>query len=131
MCEPQCDLNQIPALGSRATCRWFSVARLRESPIALQVVAVAWLAWFALGSWLYGGDAPLRIYVQAFVILLAAAIFLLRGSRIAWALVVLANGVTAISVLSRGDWGWGIFHLTLLVVLFTPQARRYVWRRRV
>jgi len=107
------------------------VARLLESPRALQAGAAAWLAWFVLGALLYGGAAPLRTYIQAFVVLLAVAIFLLRGSRIAWALVVLANGVTVLLILPRGNWEWGLFHLALLAVLFTPQARRYVWRRRV
>lgn len=106
------------------------MTRLRESPRALQVFAVAWLASFVLGSLLNGGDAPLRIYVWAFIVLLTAAFFLLRGSRIAWTLLALGSGVAVISALPRGNWTWGLFHLALLAVLFTPEARRYVWRRR-
>lgn len=105
------------------------MARLRESPRALQALAVAWLASFALGSLLDGGDAPVRIYVQAFIILLIAAFFLLRGSRIAWVLFAFGSGVAVVSVFPRGDLAWGFFHLALLAVLFTPEARRYVWRR--
>lgn len=106
------------------------MARLRESPRALQALAVAWLASFVVGSLLDGGNAPVRIYVQAFIVLLIAAFFLLRGSRIAWVLFAVGSGAAVVSVLPKGGLAWGFFHLTLLVVLFTPEARRYVWRRR-
>jgi hypothetical protein len=93
--------------------------------------AAAWLASFVLTSLLYGGGAPLRIYLGAFVLLLAATLFLLCGSRVAWILFALGNGAALLSVLLSGEWGWGIFHLALLAVLFAPQARRYVWHHRV
>ncbi|HEY5815757.1 MAG TPA: hypothetical protein VIS95_05395 [Solirubrobacterales bacterium] len=96
----------------------------------MQVFAIAWLAWFALGSLLYGGSAPIRIYVFAFIVLFTVAILLLRGSRIAWVLVVLGNGVAVVSVLFRDKWWWALFHLALLTLLFTPEARRYIWRQR-
>lgn len=97
----------------------------------MQIFAVAWLGSFVLTSLLYGGGAPLRIYVGAFVVLLAATLFLLRGSRVAWTLLVLANGAAIVSVLSKSIWGWGAFHLALLALLFAPDARRYVWHHRV
>jgi hypothetical protein len=94
------------------------------------VFAVALLAEFVVTALLFGGDAPLRIYVQAFLVLLVLVIFLLRGSRIAWTLCVLGDGAVIISVLSRGKWGWGIFYAALLLALLTPEARRYIWRQR-
>jgi len=107
------------------------VARLRESPRPLQIFAIGWLVWFVLGSLLYGGNAPIRIYVFAFIVLSAVVVFLLRGSRVAWVLVVLGNGVAVVSVLVRGEWWWALFHLALLALLFTPEARRYIWRQRI
>jgi hypothetical protein len=107
------------------------VARLRESPRSLQVFAIGWLAWFVLGSLLYGGNAPIRIYAFAFVVLSAVVVLLLRGSRVAWILVVLANGVAVVSVSLNGEWWWALFHLALLALLFTREARRYIWRQRI
>ena len=75
-------------------------------------------------------EAPIRIYVFAFIILFTVAVFLFRGSRIAWVLVVLGNGVAVVSVLFRGEWWWGLFYLALLVLLFMPEARRHIWRQR-
>lgn len=92
--------------------------------------AVALLAEFVVTALLFGGDAPLRIYVQAFLLLLALVVFLLRGSRIAWTLCVLGNGAVMVSVFSRDKWGWGIFYAALLLALLAPEARRYVWRQR-
>lgn len=82
-----------------------------------------------LGSLLYGGSAPTKIYVFAFIVLLAIALLLLRGSRVAWVLAVLGNGVAVISVLTRDEWWWVLFHLALLTLLLTPEVRRYIWRR--
>jgi hypothetical protein len=102
------------------------VARIREGPGVLWAFAVAWLGWFALTALLYGGDAPFRTFAGAFVVMAVAAFFLLRGSRVAWALLVLTNGAAALSLLHR-DIPWGFFHLALLAALFAPEARRYVW----
>lgn len=82
-----------------------------------------------LGSLLYGGSAPTKIYVFAFIVLLAIALLLLRGSRVAWVLAVLGNGVAVISVLTRDEWWWVLFHLALLTLLLMPEVRRYIWRR--
>lgn len=106
------------------------MSRLRESPRPLQVVAIAWLAWFALGSLLYGGGAPIRVYVFAFIVLLTVAVILLRGSRIAWVLVVLVNSVALVSALFRGEWWWALFHLALLAVLLTVEVRWFIWHQR-
>ena len=97
----------------------------------MKVFAIAWLAWFPLGSLLYGGSAPIRIYAFAFIVLFTVAVFLLRGSRVAWVLVVVGNGVAVVSVLFRDEWWWALFHLALLALLFTPEARRYIWRQRL
>jgi hypothetical protein len=106
------------------------VAGVKESPRALRVFAIGWLTPFLVTSLLYRGPAPLRIYVAAILIVLAAMIFLLRGSRLAWIFFVLGNGAAVISVLSRDEWGWGIFHAALLLVLFAPETRRYIWLQR-
>lgn len=92
--------------------------------------AVALLAEFVITALLFGGDASLRIYVQAFLVLLVLVVFLLRGSRIAWTLCVLGEGVVIVSVLLRGRWGWGVFYVALLLALLAPEARRYVWQKR-
>lgn len=97
----------------------------------MQVFAVGWLAWFVLGSLLYGGNAPIRIFVFAFILLSAVVVLLLRGSRVAWVLLVLGNGVAVLSVLFKGGWWWAVFHLALLALLFAPEARRYLWRWRI
>lgn len=92
--------------------------------------AVALLGNFVLGSIVNGGDAPLRIYVLAFVFLLVAMIFLLRGSRLAWLLLVVVSSVVAVSFVSRGIWAWAVFHVAMLLLLLAPEPRRYVWRQR-
>jgi hypothetical protein len=91
---------------------------------------MAWLGDFVLGSIVNGGDAPLRIYVFSFGVLLVAMIFLLRGSRLAWLLFVLGSGAAAVSFVFRGDWAWTAFHVAMLLLLFAPEPRRYVWRQR-
>ena len=132
------------ALPAPATCAangarrfssgWSSMTTRSARPSSLSLVQMStlwWLVWFVLGSLLYGGNAPIRIYAFAFIVLSAVTVLLLRGSRVAWVLVVLANGVAVVSVVVRGEWWWAVFHLALLALLLTPDARQYIWHQRI
>jgi hypothetical protein len=60
---------------------------------------------------------------------LSLAWLLVRGSRVAWVLVVLSE-VSALGLDGLGAWWEGAIFLLLFTCLLLPSSLAYVWRRR-
>ncbi len=75
------------------------------------------------------GDVPVAPIVVSNLFYLGILYLVLRGSRIAWTiLVVLSLGALAI-VVAAGRWPEAVFYAILLPLLLAPNSQRYVWGR--
>lgn len=75
------------------------------------------------------GNAPAGRFVAAFVLTLIPLVFVLRGSRIAW-IVLLAVEVAALifNLLAGPRWVVAV-EAILIALLLAPSSRAFVWRR--
>src|SRR5262249_38403865 len=93
-------LNRGPAETDTAC-----VSRLRESPLALRLYVGGFLLFVWGTALFHHGNAPLRTFVSAFLLTLIPLFFLLRGSRVAWAaLLVVELGAAALHLLRGPRW---------------------------
>jgi hypothetical protein len=102
---------------------------LREIPILLRVyvaVSVPVSIYFAIAS-----SARPAFAIVGPVFVIALAWFLLRGSRVAW-LLIIAGSVISLATFPFGSTHWWSVPLALFdaVCLLVPSSRAFVWSSR-
>jgi hypothetical protein len=98
-------------------------------PIPLRLYAAIWLATVAVGAVVHRTwEHPVVLVVYA--VLGTILVFLLRGSRVVWSLLVISDAAALVT----GPFG-AMPALAIasaaagLACLLWPTTRRYVWRR--
>ncbi|HEX3242726.1 MAG TPA: hypothetical protein VHQ97_06575 [Solirubrobacterales bacterium] len=103
------------------------MARVRESPWSLKLAAVGSLPVLFGPAAAY---APARPFVGSIVLVGALFVFVLIGSRVAWAIAVILMTIGVYGTMINGVWWEVAARLLILLLLLLPSSRRFVWRRR-
>lgn len=105
------------------------MTRIGQSPFALKVAGVAFLAGLWVPAIFDHGDAAASIFIGAVLLTVAPVVFMLRGSRIAWVLTLLLAAGGIVGVALNGSW-WDVLVRVLPVpFLLAPESRIYAWDR--
>lgn len=105
------------------------VSRFRASPLAIRLYAVGFflLVWAPVPF--DHGSAPAGTFVAAFLLTLIPFVFLLRGSRIAWIVLLVIEVAALILNLLVGPRWPAVVEAILVALLLAPSSRAFVWRR--
>lgn len=75
------------------------------------------------------GDAPAGRFVAAFLLSLIPFVFVLRGSRVAWVVLLAVEAAALIFNLVAGPRWVVPVEAILIALLLAPSSRAFVWRR--
>lgn len=105
------------------------VSRFRESPLAIRLYAIGFflLVWAPVPF--THGNAPAGTFIAALLLTLIPFVLLLRGSRVAWIVLLLIEAAALIFNLLVGPRWPVVVEVILVALLLAPSSRAFVWRR--
>jgi hypothetical protein len=104
------------------------MSRIRQSPLTIRLYVAGFLLFVWAPVPFDHGDAPLRIFVGAFLLNLIPLAFLLRRSRVAWVLLLVAElGALVFNLLVDPHWPVPV-ELILISLLLAPSSRAFTWK---